>query len=60
MSNPHRDITHQFEQAEVNLFHDNPTRAEINKARFHVLDALDLMADEFKRIEPQLIHNQTK
>jgi hypothetical protein len=60
MSDPHRDITHQLEKAEVNLYHDNPTRAEINKARFHVLDAIDILAGEFKKIEPRLIHNQTK
>ena len=60
MSDPHREITHQFEKAELCLFHDEPTRDDINAARFHVLDALDLMADEFKQIEPRLIHDQTK
>jgi hypothetical protein len=53
----HRQITHQFEKAELCLFHDDVTKDEVNKARFHILDALDAILDAYKAIEPRLFNN---
>ena len=55
----HKHISHQIEKAELCLFHDEVDQAEVNKARWHILDALDAMLDAYKAIEPQLPHNKT-
>ena len=55
----HKHIAHQIEKAELCLYHDEVDQAEVTKARWHILDALDAMLDAYKAIEPGLLHNKT-
>ena len=54
----HKHIAHQIEKAELCLYHDDVDQTDVNKARWHVLDALDAMLDAYKAIEPQLFNNK--
>lgn len=50
MNEPHRQITHQLEKTELCLFHDDITQKDLDNARGHILDALDLMKIEHNKL----------